>query len=261
LINHPGIRHVQGGQVIHEGLGTESKPYYALWVYKVHSDERFDLLGNSLAILFGIADSSKAKGIISWVETACEKMQASGELALPLPPCLIPFIYPHDEDWRPRYQQFNQPGEYHNGGIWPFIVSFYIAALVAAGQIELAMEKFTILSQLVQVARSSQQILGFNEWFRAQDGQARGQDWQTWSAAMYIFAAACVEHNRVFIPDWNQPSDDVGLGEDFRSFRELLNKLLCLQLSLIQGPCRNYNTTLEWHAEVVTSSKTSSGAA
>jgi hypothetical protein len=34
---------------------------------------------------------------------------------------------------------------------------------------------------------------GFNEWHRAQDGTAQGEDWQSWSAAMYLYAAACVE--------------------------------------------------------------------
>jgi hypothetical protein len=45
-------------------------------------------------------------------------------LACDLPPCLIPYIYPTDEDWLPRYHQYNQPGEYHNGGIWPFVEGF-----------------------------------------------------------------------------------------------------------------------------------------
>jgi hypothetical protein len=36
---------------VHEGLVVIYKPYYALWSYKIHSSERFDLLGNSLAIL------------------------------------------------------------------------------------------------------------------------------------------------------------------------------------------------------------------
>jgi len=37
---------------------------------------------------------------------------------------------------------------------------------------------------------------GFNEWHRAQDGTAQGQDWQTWSASMYLYAAACVEQRQ-----------------------------------------------------------------
>ena len=34
---------------------------------------------------------------------------------------------------------------------------------------------------------------GFNEWIKAQDGKPKGQDWQTWSAALYLYAAKCVE--------------------------------------------------------------------
>jgi len=34
---------------------------------------------------------------------------------------------------------------------------------------------------------------GFNEWLRPVDCRPAGQDWQTWSAAMYLYAAACVE--------------------------------------------------------------------
>ena len=34
---------------------------------------------------------------------------------------------------------------------------------------------------------------GFNEWLKAQDGQPMGQDWQTWSAALYLYAVKCVE--------------------------------------------------------------------
>jgi glycogen debranching enzyme len=37
---------------------------------------------------------------------------------------------------------------------------------------------------------------GFNEWFKAQNGKPRGQDWQTWSAAMYLYAAECVAKRR-----------------------------------------------------------------
>ena len=28
---------------------------------------------------------------------------------------------------------------------------------------------------------------GFNEWHKAQTGAASGQDWQTWSAAMFLY--------------------------------------------------------------------------
>jgi hypothetical protein len=154
LINRVGTRSEAGGQRLHEGLGLEGTPYYALWVYKVHSSARFDLLGNSLSILFGLANDQKSRKIIDWIERACEDLKAEGKLALNLPPCLMPYILPEDEEWRPRYWQFNQPGEYHNGGIWPFIVSFYIAALTAAGEHDLAKRKLADLSDAVIQARS-----------------------------------------------------------------------------------------------------------
>jgi hypothetical protein len=195
LTNRVGLRQVQENRHIHEGLSLADKPYYAFWVYKVHISQRFDLLGNCLAILFGLADPLRAKGIIDWVELTCEGLQARGDLACGLPPCLIPFIQPEDEDWQPRYSQFNQPGIYHNGGVWPFIGGFYVAALVGAGEHDLALKKFMALSVLVQPARDHALTFGFNEWLRAQDCHPGGQDWQTWSAAMYLYAAACLEKN------------------------------------------------------------------
>ena len=178
---------------VHEGLAIRQKPYYALWSYKIHSSERFDLLGNSLAILTGIASSSRANAIISWVERECAAMRKRGKLVGDLPPILFPFIRKADPDWRPRYKDYNLPGEYHNGGVWPFVCGFYVAALVAAGRQRLATKKLEALARIVQPARTANVAFGFNEWIRAQDGMPRGQDWQTWSAAMYLFAAVSVE--------------------------------------------------------------------
>jgi len=111
-----------------------------------------------------------------------------------LPPCFFPFLRPEDPDWRPRYATYNLPGHYHNGGVWPFVCGFYIAALVAAGETHLAEEKLRALAALVRCSRTTLPgAYGFNEWFRAQDGEPAGQDWQTWSASMYLYAAACVE--------------------------------------------------------------------
>ncbi|MBA7637863.1 hypothetical protein ES703_45512 [subsurface metagenome] len=178
---------------MHEGLALRYKPYYALWSYKVYRSERFDLLGNSLAILSGIASPSRAKELVSWIEAECDSLREKGDLAVGLPPNLFPYIRPEDPDWIPRYQQYNQPGEYHNGGIWPFVCGFYVAALVAAGRYRLAEKKLTALTDLIRPSREANVEFGFNEWLQAQDGTPQGEDWQSWSAAMYLYAAACVE--------------------------------------------------------------------
>jgi len=181
---------------VHEGLRLRRKPYYALCSYKVMPSERFDLLGNSLAVLSGIAAPTRARALVAWVERECHALRERGDLALALPPNLFPYIQPDDPDWQPRYGRFNRPGEYHNGGVWPFVCAFYVAALVAAGGYRLARKRLEALTELVRPARDHPAAFGFNEWFRAQDGRPCGQDWQTWSAAMYLYAATCVEQQQ-----------------------------------------------------------------
>ncbi|WP_264564468.1 glycoside hydrolase 100 family protein [Flavobacterium sp. N3904] len=205
---------ITGGVIhhhVHEGLVLKHKPYYAFWAYKVYSSERFDLLGNCIAILSGIASPKRADEMISWIETECEEMKNKGLLAVDLPPNFFPYTNPNDPDWHDRYSEFNNPGDYHNGGIWPFICGFYVAALVAAKRFALAEQKLIILTECLKKTnlltesaannneKSSNYIneanmeFGFNEWIKAQDGEPKGQNWQTWSAAMYLYAAKCVE--------------------------------------------------------------------
>ena len=199
---------------VHEGLVLKHKPYYAFWSYKVFSSERFDLLGNSLAILSGMASPTRANEMVSWIESECEAMKNNGLLAVDLPPNFFPFTNPEDPDWHERYSEFNNPGEYHNGGIWPFICGFYIAALVAAKRFTLAEQKLIVLTECMKKTNLSTESaaknnnksvkyitdenkeFGFNEWIKAQDGEPRGQNWQTWSAAMYLYAVKCVEEKR-----------------------------------------------------------------
>jgi len=177
---------------IHEGMLVKTKPYYAFWSYKIYSSERFDLLGNSLAILSRLASPSRADKMISWIETACEQMKQKGDLAVDLAPNFFPFILPEEADWKARYAIYNKPGNYHNGGIWPFISAFHIAALVAAGKDKLAKTKLYALTDLISTSRDKTLKYGFNEWYKAQTGQPMGQDWQTWSAALYLYAVECV---------------------------------------------------------------------
>jgi hypothetical protein len=190
---------ITGGSMhhhVHEGLVVKHKPYFALWSYKIYSSERFDLLGNSLAILSGIASHSRAEEMISWIEEECAEMRKRGELAVDLPPNFFPFIKPEDPDWHERYALYNNPGEYHNGGIWPFISGLYVAALVAAKKYKLAEKKLMALTDLIKTSTDKNIDFGFNEWLKAQDGKAMGQNWQTWSAALYLYAVKCVEEKR-----------------------------------------------------------------
>ncbi len=202
---------ITGGQMhahVHEGLVVRQKPYYAFWSYKIYSSERFDLLGNSLAMLSGIASPTRASQMISWIEKECAGMRKSGELAIDLPPNFFPFTKPGDPDWRERYAEYNNPGEYHNGGIWPFISGLYVAALVGAKKYSLAGEKLLVLTRAIRLSSSGGVDFGFNEWLRAGDGKPAGQDWQSWSAALYLYAVKCVEEKRTpFFEEMRQYPD------------------------------------------------------
>ena len=203
--NQPVGREQMDGHHPGQGLALRDLPYYALWSYKVHHSPRFDLPGNSLAILFGLADQPKANRIIDWVESAIHKLNDAGKLGCDLPPCLMPFIQSTDGDWLPRYERFNRPGHYHNGGLWPFTIGLYVAALTAAGRHDLAAQKLDSLGRLVQIARNPELAFGFNEWLGPQDCSARGEDWQTWSAALYLYAAECVEQRKTPLVEMLRP--------------------------------------------------------
>lgn len=183
------------------GLLLPDKPYFALWGFKEYSSDRFDLMGNSLAILCGLAPLNLAGEMILWVETECWRLQEERELVGELPPCLFPYQRHGDWDYRPRIERLNPPGCYANGGIWPFICGFYIAALVAAGRRDLAEKKLRALAELVRQAKNPHLEYGFNEWHQAQTGLPQGNDWQTWSAALYLYAVECVRQGRALLFD------------------------------------------------------------
>jgi len=75
-------------------------------------------------------------------------------------------------------------------------VGFYVAALVAAGWIDRARDRLKYLTRLVRPAVNPELKYGFNEWFDSRTGLPKGNDWQSWSASMYLYAAACVATGR-----------------------------------------------------------------
>lgn len=181
---------------LHESLEKNHTPYYACWSYKTYRSIRFDLLGNSLAILSGISTLENGVKTINWVEQQILALRENNQLKGDLPPNFFPYIRPGDEDWMNHYELYNKPGNYHNGGIWPFICSLYIAALVSIKKYELAEKKLIALTQLITMSKNKKLSYGFNEWHKAQNGKPMGEDWQTWSASLYSYAVTCVEEKR-----------------------------------------------------------------
>lgn len=178
------------------------RPFYLPYVAFREYADRMDVLGNLLAILLGVADEAKTARILDYI--------AGTGLDRPRPVrALYPPINPGERDWREYYRvrNLNLPNHYHNGGAWPFIGGFYVAALVQAGRLEEAERQMDALTDMVRAGRTRE--WGFNEWFHGLSGEPMGYDGQSWSAALYVFAGDAVKNGRVrlFNPDngWGVP--------------------------------------------------------
>jgi hypothetical protein len=169
------------------------RPFYLHYVTYRDFGDYFDMLGNCLAILTGTADKYKTNQILDYVFRV--------GLDLPYPgKALYPVVHPEHRHWREYYRNrnLNLPHHYHNGGIWPMVGGFFIAALIKAGRFEEAQR------QLEKLAEANHQGVDqeweFNEFLHGQTGRPLGAIGNTWSAGMYVFAYECVNSKAVQPP-------------------------------------------------------------
>lgn len=166
------------------------RPYFLPYVAFRDFGDYCDVFGNLLAILFGVANPAQEKRTLTYLHQV--------SIADPYPVRVLhPVIHPGNKDWREYYRNnnLNLPEQYHNGGIWPFVGGFYVAALVKTGRLAEARRQ---LEKLAEVNRLGvEEEWEFNEWCHGRSGQPMGYPHQAWSAGMYIFAYHCVREERV----------------------------------------------------------------
>jgi glycogen debranching enzyme len=168
--------------MLYHNMGTiSSRPYYMPWVAFREYGDWCDSLGNLLAILTGIADGHRTEHILRFM-----KMVGMAE---PYPTkAIYPPIFPGEPHWREYYRSrnLNLPHHYHNGGIWPMIGGFHVAALARHGWQRDAER------MLVSLAHANREGMNepweFNEWLHGERGHPMGFPRQAWSAAMYLYA-------------------------------------------------------------------------
>ncbi|MCA9666099.1 MAG: hypothetical protein KC503_10945, partial [Myxococcales bacterium] len=140
--------------------------------------ERFDALGNAIALLLGLADDARARRV-------CDHARAL--LDHDLVPAFAPVITREDPDW-PLLEGLaagslrNAPGHYHNGGLWPMVGGFWALAAARCGDDELS----RTLLRGVTAANAER----FPEYLAAGSGEAAGMCGQAWSAAAELLAQA-----------------------------------------------------------------------
>jgi glycogen debranching enzyme len=177
--------------MLYHSVGTiSSRPYYLPFVAFREYGDFCDVLGNLLAILCGVANAERSDTILRYLYQV--------GAARPFPTkAIYPPIHPGHPDWREYYRSrnLNLPHQYHNGGIWPMIGGFHIAALVKMGW---QREAANLLTDLAAACRLGVHAdWEFNEWLHGQTGNPMGYPSQAWSAAMYIYAYEAVRTGRL----------------------------------------------------------------
>lgn len=184
-------------------LGTLwERPFYLHYVgYRDYGDY-FDTFGNSLAILTGTASAAKTHQILDYVY----------RVGMDVPyPCkaLYPVIQIDHRDWRDYYRNrnLNLPYQYHNGGVWPMLGGFYIAALVKAGRMAEAQRHLEALATANK--QGLHQEWEFNEILHGLTGRPLGAIGNAWSAGMYVYAYEAVQQGTA-----PPPFDQTTLSQD-----------------------------------------------
>jgi glycogen debranching enzyme len=137
-----------------------------------------DVFGNVLAVLSGALTASACRRTV-------DALLASG-VHEPYPVrAVVRPIRKQSALWRPymaRHRQ-NSAWQYHNGGIWPMVGGFWVAALARCGRKRLAQ------AELVKLAHAcSVDDWAFAEWLHGRTLAPRGMQQQSWNAAAFLLA-------------------------------------------------------------------------
>jgi hypothetical protein len=163
---------------------------YVSYLNLAHFGDEGDVVGNLRAVLYGVADGSRARRILAALR------REHADQPFPVRAVCRP-IEEESPAWRPylaRHRQ-NFPWQYHNGGIWTFAGGLWVAALAATGL------RAQAGRALLTLARANAlDGWGFNEWLYGLTGVPRGMRGQSWNAAGFLLAHAAVARTAAGTP-------------------------------------------------------------
>ena len=161
---------------------ARDRDLYLSFVNFAFFGEEGDVFGNVLAVLVGLTDARATR------RTLDALTRAGASDPYPIRAVVRP-IKQADLLWRPymaRHRQ-NEVWQYHNGGIWPMVGGFWVAALVASGRQQQAR------AELLKLARAcAVKNWAFTEWLHGKTLAPRGMPGQSWNAAAYRWAERAV---------------------------------------------------------------------
>ncbi len=146
----------------------------------------FDSLGNLLAIVFDLAGKEKAEKILSYIK------KKGVDKPYPVR-AIFPPIRKSSKYWQDYYLdcKAGTPYNYLNGGIWPYIGSFYVLALIK-------LKKFREAEEQLEKLAEANLKGNFPEWISPLDKKMYGK-MQAWDAGTYILAYESLKKKRVLI--------------------------------------------------------------
>jgi Alkaline and neutral invertase len=148
--------------------------------------EEGDVFGNLLAVLCGLANPAASRRTLDALQRArVSRLYPVRVVTRP--------IRRRSALWRPymaRHRQ-NEVWQYHNGGIWPMVGGFWVAALAAAGRLPEARLELEKLARACALRN-----WGFAEWLHGTNARPRGMPGQSWNAAAFLLAERAVAEKR-----------------------------------------------------------------
>jgi glycogen debranching enzyme len=158
--------------------GARYRDLYLSFVNFSFVGDEGDVFGNVLATLCGAMSRS----------TARQTLDALRKYAVHDPYPVRAVVRPIRKQsalWRPymaRHRQ-NSAWQYHNGGVWPMVGGFWVAALARCGF------KHDARIELVKLARAcALDDWAFAEWLHGRALTPRGMRGQSWNAAAFLLA-------------------------------------------------------------------------
>lgn len=126
--------------------------------------DRYDILGNSLAVLYDITTGDQMNSIFSY---AMENLAT-------------PYGFKMTETFLPALNtKENEVMQRDNAVIWPFIGGFLLSSMITKGG-----EKWRHIAS--NEFAKWENLQGFNEWYDIVEGNGYGSQDQIWSAALYL---------------------------------------------------------------------------
>jgi hypothetical protein len=151
-------------RAINERLWQPDRGHYAYYEDAAgRPSDRWEGLGNALAVLWEVADDDQAAAVFRTITPAPHGL-----------PCLWP-PYPLWKPWLLRDEYY-----YHNGTVWPFVQGYWGWAAAARGAAEVFATELDTLAELAGRAGT------FHEFYLAGTGRPDGSARQLWSAAGYL---------------------------------------------------------------------------